>query len=100
MVILAAAPLGGLSMIIFKVAVVSNDLIQVSALRMLTVSPILLTITTVSGRGRHLKSLDAKEVAILSVAGVLALGIGGTLLLLSLTLTEASKTAPISSTSP
>lgn len=98
--LLAAAPLWGLSMVIFKVAIESNNIIQVSALRMLLVSPMLLAAIVASGRGRHLRELCTKDIAILSVAGVLALGVGGILLLLSLTLTEASKTAPLSSTSP
>jgi len=100
LMMLAAAPLWGLSLVIFKVAVLSNDPTQVSALRMLIVSPVLLGALVVSGRGQHLRRIGAKEIATLAVAGVLALGVGGILLLQSLALTDASKTAPLSSTSP
>lgn len=98
--LVSAAPSWGLSFVIFKAVVSSSNLIQVSALRMLVASPVLLAMVVASGKGRHLKSLGRREVAMLSVAGVLDHGVGGILILLSLALTEASKVALLSSIYP
>ena len=75
------------------------DPIFANCVRWLAVIPILVIVFMIKKPDR-LRSLGKRDVATLAIGGILELGIGGTLLFVSLKLGDASRTIPLLSTTP
>jgi uncharacterized membrane protein len=78
----------------------SIDLIYATFIRTSATIPFLLLAVIAGRETKQLRKLQKKDTIMLAVAGILALGLGGILLFVSLSLIAASRAIPLSSVSP
>jgi len=99
---IAAAIFWSVGLTAYKVALSGGqiDLISANFLRTTAIMPFLLISVFAAGESKQLKKMTRFDVSALASAGILALGVGGTLLFLSQTLIENSRAIPLSSVSP
>jgi drug/metabolite transporter (DMT)-like permease len=87
----------------YKVALSNNNnanLVSANFVRTAAILPFLIVLVIGSRESKRLGRISKGDVGTLAIAGILALGVGGILLLLSQTLIENSKVVPLSSISP
>nr|MDO8100814.1 DMT family transporter [Candidatus Njordarchaeota archaeon] len=86
----------------YKVALSSGqiDLISANLMRTVAILPFLILSVVATRESKQLRKITRADVSALAAAGILALGIGGTLLFISQTLIENSRAIPLSSISP
>lgn len=99
---IAAAIFWSVGLTAYKVALSGGhiDLISANFLRTTAILPFLLISVVAAGESKQLKKTTRFDVGALASAGILALGVGGTLLFISQTLIENSRAIPLSSISP
>lgn len=99
---LGAAFFWSVGLVTYKIIMVSNniDLFYAMFIRMIGIVPFLILTVILAGESTSLRTLSKRDVALLAIAGIVAVGIGGTFIFVSLSLIEASRAIPISSISP
>jgi len=97
-----AAVLGGIGLIIFKMALndVNINSIFVAFISRIAVLPFLFLAVVAAGELNQIEKLTKTDVTFLAVAGMLGIGLAGIFLFLSLALIDASRAIPLSSISP
>jgi uncharacterized membrane protein len=95
-----AATSWSLGMVFYKPAATSAGPYVAAVARMAVLTAFIAVVVAVSGRAHMLKGQGMRTWLMLGVAGLIDLGLGGTLFLVSLTMVEASKAIPLSFTSP
>ena len=99
---LGAAFFWSVGLITYKIILISSDthLFFAMFIRMVGVIPFLIIAVAMAGESTHFWMLTKRDVVLLAVGGIAAIGLGGTFIFVSLSLIEASRAIPISSISP
>jgi DME family drug/metabolite transporter len=99
---IAAAMFWSVGLVTYKIALTGNDIDTSFAtfIRTASILPFLLVMIIGARESSQLRKLSRIDTVALAVAGILALGVGGVLLFLSLSLIDAARAIPLSSISP
>jgi len=95
-----AAVLWGLSTVLIKPAMAHMTVVQVNALRMPLVSLLLYLTRVLPNKNESMARLDWRTVGIISLTGILGMGIGGLMFLVALKDLGPARAVTITSVSP
>jgi len=85
----------------FKMILAYFDPVLLSFLRLIFLIPLLGAMSLMSSRNRLLiKQLSKLDIGLMALGGVIAIGIGDTIYLIGLNMTQANIAAPLGSTTP
>jgi DME family drug/metabolite transporter len=91
----------GFGIVLFKIILINNDPYILTAGRMLFLLPILAILSTIPYRKKsHRKKWTKNQLSLALLSGLIALGIGDTLLYLGLDSTNINIVAPLTSITP
>jgi len=97
---LMTAIVRGLGFVVYKMALQKMNFLHAATVRMIILTIVLLLVVTPLKWDQLSRKITLKEFIILSIAGIIALGVGSFLLFLSLSVADASRVTPLSSISP
>jgi DME family drug/metabolite transporter len=99
---IAAAIFWSIGLVTYKIALTGNgiDTSFATFIRTAAILPFLLVMIIGARESSQLTKLSRIDTVALAIAGILALGVGGVLLFLSLSLIDAARAIPLSSISP
>jgi transporter family protein len=99
---LSAGLFWSIALIVYKYILDTGDVPVFSAIfiRMIGFLPFLFAALVVTGDVKTSTTLTKRDIIALAAAGILALGLGGTFIFISLSFIEASRAIPLSSISP
>ncbi|MHA1835588.1 MAG: DMT family transporter [Candidatus Odinarchaeia archaeon] len=90
----------GLSQIFFKIVLYTTPPLTMNSVKMLSFSIMLITLILIKGERKFYLTYKKKAGKMAALGGLIAIGIGGVLLMSSLNLIDVSKTASLTAITP